>query len=515
MTEPSAQAVPPATPATPSPDAAPDTNLDGRDVGTTLWQLLCDPWLLLALAGLLGMLLTASALLPQLPGQLQEEPAAADRWLTATTDAFGAVGPWLRSLGLFNVLHSPQFRVLLVTAIFVLLVQTANAVLVAVRYRRLPAALDQSSQPGGEPVPLHMPVRVLRWRDAFPAAPLAIAAEVETQTRSWATRLDRRTVRVVPAPAQAEAHEGAPPPDSVLEERLLGVRGMIETLLRPLLPVAMILALTGVWWNSMAGRQFLPSPLLPGERASEPVLGVTFAYELVFPRANTVGPVVSVAVNGERRMFPLEERVNTTLEGVSIHAQPGSPALLVRTIDESAQLARPGQANSVPALGLGFPSPGSEETLVLPQQGVGLRIIRQDNGTAPAADDSFVVEVFQGDREEPVQRFTVGRSQVERITTPYGEIPLGFVPMPMMQVRADTSPGLWLLLPALLLALGGLWGFRRRPAFLLAQSGPWPVDRAVLVIQTDQPAALEAVRQQHAERMAAVAAKEAASHEQQ
>src|SRR5690606_2891692 len=97
----------PTAPPTPAVTPAPDAGADGRDVGTTLWQLLCDPWLLLAIAGLLGVLLTAGALLPQLPGQLQDEPAAADRWLTATAEAFGAAGPWLRSLGLFDVLHSP------------------------------------------------------------------------------------------------------------------------------------------------------------------------------------------------------------------------------------------------------------------------------------------------------------------------------------------------------------------------------------------------------------------------
>ena len=58
------------------------------------------------------MLLTASALLPQLPGQLQDEPAAADRWLTATVEAFGAAATVLRSLGLFDVLHSPLLRIL-------------------------------------------------------------------------------------------------------------------------------------------------------------------------------------------------------------------------------------------------------------------------------------------------------------------------------------------------------------------------------------------------------------------
>lgn len=493
----------------PMPEAdapAMDGGARGRDVGTLLWQVLCDPWLLLAVVSLLGVLLIASLLLPQLPGQFQDEPAAAERWLTATAEMFGTAGRWLRSFGLFDVLHSAALRVLLATAFFLLLVQSASAILFAIRFRQLSAALDQSSDPGGEAVTAPLPVRVLRWRAAFPAPVLAASAEVEAEVAGWATHIERRTVRVRPAPAQTVEGESAP--DSVLEERLLAQRGRLEAQVRPLLPIAMLLILVGLWWNSMAGQQFLPSPLLPAERASEPSLGVTFEYELLYPSVNSVGAVVSVAVKGERRQFPLVGLVQATVNGVTIRAQPGSPGLLVRTLDDSTQLARPGQANTVAMLGLGFPSPGSEETLVLPQKAVGLRVIRQDNGTAPAADDSFVVEVFQGDRDEPVQRFVVGHSQVERIGTPFGEIALGFVPMPMMRVQAYTSPGLWLVMPAVLLALAGLWGIYGRPAFFLAQCGPWPVERSVLVVQTDWPAALDAVRRRQAERTVASAVQE-------
>jgi len=500
---PAGQAAPPPSPVSAVDTPVPDARADSRDVGTALWQLLGDPWLLLVIAGLLSLLLIAGALLPQLPGQFQEEPAAAERWLIATAEAVGTPGRWLRSFGLFDVLHSPVFRVLLATAFLMLLVQSASAILLAICFRQLPAVLDQGRSSGSEALPVRWPLRVLRWRAAFPASPLAVIAAVEAETVTWATRIDRRTVHVLPAVAQTT--EGEPAPDSVLEERLLAQCGLMEVQLRPLLPIAMLLILTGMWWNSVAGRQFLPPPLLPTERASDPALGVTFEYQLLYPSENRIGPIVSVVVAGERRQFPLEERMQATVNGVSINAQPGSPGLLVYTIDDSAQLARPGQANTVSMLGLGFPSPGSEETLVLPQQAVGLRMIRQDNGTAPAADDSFVVEVFQGDRDEPVQRFRVGHSQVERIATPFGELPLGFVAMPMMQVQASTSPGLWLVVPAVLLALAGLWGGRRRPAFLLAQSGPWPAQRSVLVIQTDWPVALDAVRRRQAEHTAASA----------
>jgi hypothetical protein len=37
-------------------------------------------------------------------------------------------------------------------------------------------------------------------------------------------------------------------------------------------------------------------------------------------------------------------------------------------------------------------------------------------------------------------------------------------------------------------------GFRRQPLFLLAQAGPWPVDRTVVIVQSNHAAALEATR---------------------
>jgi hypothetical protein len=206
-----------------------------------------------------------------------------------------------------------------------------------------------------------------------------------------------------------------------------------------------------------------------------------------------IGPVLKVNKGERQQLLPLTP-TQLTLDGVVVTAQPGAPAILVQTLDGASSLAQPGQTNAVAALGLGFPNPGSEQALVIPQAGVGLRIIRQDNGTVSAADDAFVVEIFQGDSEEAVQRFTINGSQVERIATPVGELPLSFIPMPMFQVQAYTAPGGWWLLPVLILAGVGAVGFWRRPLFLLAQAGPWPIDRTVVIVQTNYTAALEAVR---------------------
>lgn len=479
------------TPAPGAPAGA-DQLRPARHWFDTLWAALIDPRPLAVIAALLLTMLLVSVLIPQLPGQLRSEPLAADRWLTTAAESTGAMGAFLRAAGLFDVLHSLLFRVLIGAASFLLLIQLAYSVWVAIQMQRLPLLLDVVA-PGGEPLPVQLPFAVQRWRAATPGAPLTIATQCEAQTQPWSTHLERRTLRVPPSPPQAELRE---PPDTrgaILEERLLGRRGVAEVALRPLLPAGMLLALGLIWWYSLVGYQFAPASLLPGEYASDTVLGVAFEYVLTYPAPGVVGPVLRVNKGERQQLLPLTP-TELTLDGVVVTAQPGAPALLVRTLDGAPSLAQPGQTNVVAELGLGFPNPGSEQALVIPQVGVGLRIIRQDNGTVSAADDAFVVEVFQGNSEDAVQRFTINGSQVERIATPVGELPLSFIPMPMFQVQAYTAPGGWWLLPVLILAGVGALGFRRRPLFLLAQAGPWPVDRTVVIVQSNYAAALDATR---------------------
>lgn len=457
-----------------------------------LWAVLINPLPLLVFAVLLLLMLLASAWLPQLPGQLRSEPLAAGRWVTTTAESLGALGSVLRMAGLFDVLHSLLFRLLLTATAFLLLVQSAYDSLVALQLRRLPALLD-IAVPGGEALPVVLPFVVQRWRAAAPGSPLTVAAQCEAQTQPWATHLERRTLRVQPSPPQAEMLATTDTTSVILEERLLAWRGVSEAVLRPLLPVGMLLAVGLVWWYSAVSYQFAPAPLLPGERTSDSVLGVAFEYVLTYPTSGVIGPVLSVTKDARQELLPLTP-TQLTLDDVVVTVQPGAPAILVRMLDGAPWLAQPGQATAVAELGLGFPNPGSEQALVIPHVGVGLRIIRQDNGTATAADDAFVVEVFQGSSEEPVQRVTINGSQVERIKTPRGELPLSFIPMPMFQVRAYTAPGLWWLAPAFILVGVGALGFRRRPIFLLAQAGPWPIERTVVIIQTNHAVALEGVR---------------------
>jgi hypothetical protein len=459
-----------------------------------LWRAIVDTRIIVVLGALLLAQTLASIVLPQMPGQLQNEPLAASRWLTAMADEFGAVGALLSALGLFDVLHSPVFLITLWAAIFVLLVHVADSVQFAMRFRRLPELLDQAIASGGEALPVVMSQRVWRWRGAVPRSSLAVIAAIEASVKAWATRVERRVVRAsAPPQRNAEADEAADGSSTILEERLLGLRGWSESLVRPLLPIGMILALVVVVWYAGAGHSFAPPPLLPGERASDTTLGLAVEYVLTYPEPGVVGPVLRVTQDELQRSLPLEAG-SIVLDGATVNARPGAPALLVHTLDNTALLARPGQTTPAASITLGFPNPGSEQVLVLPEHAIGMRMIRQDDGAPSARDDAFVVEVFQGDGEEATQRFVVNGSQVKPIETANGAIPIGFVPLAMFQVHAYTTPGIWLIAPAALLVLAGIFGFRRKPAFLLVQAGPWPVERSVVILQGDQPAAVDELR---------------------
>ena len=151
---------------------------------------------------------------------------------------------------------------------------------------------------------------------------------------------------------------------------------MLEVLLRPLLPHrhdsdSGCLAVEQRGRPSVSAVAAAPPPSVKSE-SSRRHLRVRVA-----PAGEQRGPVVSVAVNGERRQFPLEERAprSTASPSMLSLARPAcscTPSTIRRNW-------RAWPASPWPRFGLGFQP--RQETLVLPQQGVGLHH-PPDNGTA-------------------------------------------------------------------------------------------------------------------------------------
>lgn len=469
------------------------------DAWQTIWLALGSGWLVLGLAAWLALLLLVAAWLPQMPDYLREEGSAASRWLLATATAYGAAGGMARGLGLFDVLHSPLLLLPLAALVFVILVQIGQQITAARALRRLPATLATAGV-NGEPLALASPYRLLRWRGATAESALALASQVQLLLEARFGRVDRRTVRVAPAPVTVDPEN--PPADGdsatpVLEERLLAARGHRAVILRPLLLGGMLCAALYLWIASLYAWHYTTAFLVPGASAVDSVHGLTLQYDMARPVDGVLTPRLRIELDDNSTLVTVAPSMNAGLAGVDVAARAVAPALAVRTVAENADLARPGQAATVNALGLGFPTDGSEETVLLPKIGAGLRIVRDGQNTPAADDDIFLVEVYSSASEQPVRRFEVTASQVETIQAGGPEDPaltLAFIPLPVLAVEARTAPGQWLLIVGVILVAAGLFGYVQQPGFMLVQLGPWPEQRTVMTMQSDLPAELSALR---------------------
>ena len=81
-----------------------------RDPWRRVWRFFSGDLLLALILISLGLLLTASALLPQTP---QNDPVAYSRWLSETQQRFGGLTGLLMALGLFSVAASIPFKLAL------------------------------------------------------------------------------------------------------------------------------------------------------------------------------------------------------------------------------------------------------------------------------------------------------------------------------------------------------------------------------------------------------------------
>jgi hypothetical protein len=465
----------------------------------SIWAIVASSWLALALSGLLAALLTLTWVLPQLPGQLDSEAGAADRWLTAAAAGSGALGGILRGLGLFQIMQSPLLQLLLGALIFVLLVQLARLALAAYLLRQAPAVLDHTGGVNGEPLQVATAGALLRWRSAHPAPPLHLANELQRLLDARLRRVERRTVRVAPAPvAEEQAPQGESDPFT-LEERLLAVRGSSAAWLRPLLVLGMLAAAALIWTNATFGWEYTADGLAPGERMADAIHDLRFEYRIEQTAPGVLQPQLVASVGDDTAVIPVQQEMQEQVGNALVRAQPGAPGLIVQTVDGELLLARPGQVTPVSTIGLGFPSAGSEETLLLPQQAVGLRLVRVEQGAPGPAEDAFLVEVFQSGSEQAVLRTTIAGSEIVSIPALGGNVVLAMTPLPNLSVQVRHSPAQWLLWMALALGALGLLGFWQQPGFVLAQVGPWPPERTVVTVQSDLPAEMHSLKRWYSE----------------
>ena len=468
----------------PTPSAKTEAE-NGPDLLARIWLFLTRPWLLFAVGGLALLFSVSAAFLPQLPGQLATDPVGASRWFLTTANEYGAMGNTIRDLGLFDYLHSLPLRFLLTGLGLLLLLHIGDLAERAWGMRRLAAAVTQTDAEVGRPLTLPMMAQRHRRRLSVDRSPAILA----TETAQWLS---------APFPHQTRTTHGlAGEAPAGQEERILATVNEWAAWLRLAGGAGLLLALGGLWLVVNVGWSVHLPVLAPGDSFRYASQKLTLTYDVPSGRPPAEFRVQFEEAQGTLSgITPATADQGLRLGTVQVDTRSAVPGLLISS--NRAALAPAGQSQLAEQVGLLFPSPGSEETVTLPEQEYALRLVRLPapaQGPIPA-QPTFQVELFDSSSlvsGAPVQRLELRGSEGSSIFLDRGQLQIAFVPMPGLTVSVRSMPGLWLLWPALALILVGSVGFLRRPGFLLAQIAPWPADRSVLILQSDDPDAVESL----------------------
>lgn len=455
-----------------------------------VWRGLRNLWLLLASCSAVLALVLSSYYLRQLPGQLMDDPLAAARWLMSTSAEYGMAGDFLRGLGLFNLPHSPLLHLLLALLGLILFVQLGDLLGAAWRYQQLANLLASKVATAGEPVPLPPLQPIYRWRLAQATPPAETSQRLQAHLAATFKQIHLITVKTPTDPATTPAD--APP-----EIRLLATRQQRWILVRPVGLIGLLLLWYVIWLILTTGWSVTPPALAPGAEYRDAPHELVLRYQVGEPTKTTL-PHLEARLGALTQSGTATSKANMRLGQVEVATTPGAPGLLISTMSGDALLRRPGQPKTIPAVGLVFPNPGSEESLVLTQTIV-LRIVRiadeQGHTNKDVNAGLFAVEVYQGSDKQPVQRIQIREATIAPFSIHGQTVALQFMPLPSLNVEVHYLPGTWLSWLALALIVVGAVGFWFHPAFVLVQVAPWPENRSVVVVQSDRPREAEALRQ--------------------
>lgn len=487
-------------------------------LASSLWHWLRRPWLAI-LAGLVGVILSIAVLqLPQLPGQLIDEQAAAATWLLNTSTAYGVWGNLLLVLGLFDVLRSPLLYLLLALLMPTLAAQLADQ-LGALRQLRSIQAIDlnQPVASPGEPITI-APIRtIFRWRG------LANTSQAEVLKTLTATQdpvfaktkqgqaaiskwpsVDTTSQSATESPSgesinpEEVATPTQPQPEAkATETRIFAQQAPRLQLIRPLLMIGLLIAVVGAWIALAYGWQVTPPPLAPGEafRSANRNLILHYVVNSTSAGTNTgtINAELEALVQSDQLAIPATQASQQRIGSIAIQTRPTYPGIWIATSDQSEILTLPGETKLRSDMGFVFATPGSEESILVPDQAAGLRIVQR------AGTENFVLELYRSDGIQPIYRAEL--TQGGQLTIPFADSKneLIVTTLPGLQVDVRYLPGLWLVPLGIILAIVGALAFIRPSYFALIQIAPWTTsigttDYTVVVLQSDQPELIAKLR---------------------
>jgi hypothetical protein len=461
-----------------------------------LWRWLRRPWLAIT-AGVIGVLLALAAWqLPQLPGQLVDEQAAASTWLLNTSTGYGLWGNAFLALGLFHVLRSPLIYLLLALLVPTLATQLADQ-LGALRQQHAlhNAMVKEVTDAPGTAIALPTTRHLFRWRGIVPSSITNAAASLEAQLRATFTNVTRSEAaleKILPESINESSLDEADPDHSPLHEiRMLGTRRERMNYVRPLLMIGLLISVTGAWISLAFGWQTTAPPLAPGATFRSANRSLLLHYAVPSTGTGDTGaanPTLEAVLQGSRIELVVDQAVRQPLGAATLRARPAFPGIWIATADGSEQLMLPGDNNLRGYVGMVFATPGSEESVLLPDQAAGLRIVQR------SGSDGFILELYRSDADQPVYRAELTPGGQLTVPLAPDELELLVSSLPGLQVDVRRLPGLWLVPLGILLALIGAVAYTRASAFALVQVAPWQAQHGVVNIQSDDPAILARLR---------------------
>ncbi len=455
-----------------------------------LWRLLVDVRLLLLAIGLTLLFVLIGLAFPQAPDQLRADPGEATRWLLATAEQRGALGEVISSVGLFDLLHSPVFQLALAMIGLLLLIHLAFALGAALQLRGVAKHFGDETGVAGEPWPIPPGRAIHRLRRTLSEENADTAADLDALLETSYPSLQRAEIPVAPPPYGEEETQ----PESVLESRTLAVRTPWAAWLRLLLPVGLLFCTASLLLLARQGWEITVPALEPGASSRFAAGDLLLRYQVsVDSETYFATPTLAIEQGAAQEELPLGPGAWARVGGVLVAAQPATPAMLIRTRGDQPMLTQPGQSTPADSIGLIFPAAGSEEALLLPRQGAGLRIVR-----AASDQDAFVVELYRGDATEPAALIPVADNQPATLLLSDGEI-VDLLPLRAVDVTVRSLPGLPLLVVGIILSIAGLVGYWRRPGFALIQVAPWSDSKRVLVAQSDGRGVIAALEEELAD----------------
>lgn len=485
----------------------------------TVWGTLERRWLLGLLGGAVLLFYIVAIFVQQMPGQLRDEPAGAARWTLITSETYGMLGGVLRALGLFNVVDNPLLQLLLVMIALIVLVQLGNTVAQAWRLWQFHRWIIIPVRIAGDPAVVPRVQLLFRRRAVSNQAPADLFSslrdyltihfdQVEIEQLSIAAwqherveteeALEGKAVASMEAEATAKAPNGMDiaPRTEVTEHRILALRHLYYAFLRPLLFTGLLCALFTVWLTLTRGWEAEPAPIAPGTTYRSAARQLLIRYDLN-TNNEQITPLIVAQVVGRTGQTTLGENLRLNQRQTLISTQVGPPALFLRTRKQESLLSQVGPRQMVPAMGLVFPTSGSEESVIIGQS-FGLRILRlppeaQVEG-AQAEAGQFLVEVYDTS-STLVDRISIQATESIELVVDDEPVTVELIPLPSLLVKVAHQPAVWLFVPALFLLLAGVAGYAFHPAFMLVQVAPWPEERTVVVLQSDSEA--EAIAVEH------------------